>query len=118
MIKKLLQSFLFAFQGLFYCFKTQLNMKIHFFIALIVFTISFLVGLERNELLFILLAVTLVWVTEIINTSLEKVVDLIAPDYHPLAKISKNVAASAVLISTLFAIIVGSIIFGGYLFDF
>lgn len=118
MINKLVRSFSFAYQGLIYCFKTQKNMRVHFFIALVVFMISYWLELEKGEFLIILLTVALVWVAEIINTSLEKIVDLLSPQYHPLAGIAKNVAAGAVLVSAIFAVIVGILIFGEKLLKF
>jgi diacylglycerol kinase len=53
----------------------------------------------------------IVWITEIINTSFEALVDLCSPDFHPLAKICKDVSAAAVLVSAMVAVLIGVIIF-------
>jgi diacylglycerol kinase len=118
MKKKMISSFLFAWQGLLYCFQSQRNMKIHFFITLIIFLLSFWLQLTRAEFLAVILIVALVWVAEIINTALEKVIDICAPHYHPLAEVAKNVAAGAVLVSAFFALIIGILVFGEKLLHF
>jgi undecaprenol kinase/diacylglycerol kinase (ATP) len=86
-------------------------MKFHFFAAFVVLLLALYFGLPKLEILFILLAVTLMIVTELINTAVEKAVDLAMPDRHPLAKIAKDVAAASVLVSAAFAAMVGMIVF-------
>jgi undecaprenol kinase/diacylglycerol kinase (ATP) len=86
-------------------------MQFHFFAAFVVLLVALVLGLPKLEILFILLAVTLMIVTELINTAVEKAVDLAMPDLHPLAKIAKDVAAASVLVSAAFAAIVGMIVF-------
>ena len=58
------------------------------------------------------LAITLVWVAEALNTAFEVLCDVTSPDFHPLVKKSKDVAAAAVLLSAIGAIIIGALIFG------
>jgi diacylglycerol kinase len=86
-------------------------MQFHFSVALLALMMAILFKLPKTEILFILLSVTLVIVCELINTAVEKAVDLAMPDRHPLAKIAKDVAAAAVLVSAVFAAIVGMIVF-------
>ncbi|MCR8631420.1 MULTISPECIES: diacylglycerol kinase family protein [Paenibacillus] len=105
------RSFRFAYEGVKYALSTQRNMKFHFFAAFVVLLLALYLGLPKLEILFILLAVTLMIVTELINTAVEKAVDLAMPDLHPLAKIAKDVAAASVLVSAAFAAIVGMIVF-------
>jgi diacylglycerol kinase len=105
------RSFRYAYEGVKYALSTQRNMKFHFFAAFIVLMLALYLRLPKLEILFILLAVTLMIVTELINTAVEKAVDLAMPDRHPLAKIAKDVAAASVLVSAVFAAIVGMIIF-------
>jgi len=105
------ESFLCALAGVVYAFKTQRNIKIHFSAAIIVVLLSFILKLSISEILAISLTVTMVLVAEMINTAIETVVDMYTTEYHPLAKAAKNVAAGAVLISTVNAVIVGYIIF-------
>jgi diacylglycerol kinase len=105
------RSLRYAYEGIQYALSTQPNMKFHFFAAFVVLTAALFVHLSKTDILFILLAVTLMIVTELINTAVEKAVDLAMPDRHPLAKIAKDVAAASVLVSAVFAVIVGMIVF-------
>lgn len=105
------RSFRYAYEGVKYALSTQRNMKFHFFAAFIVLLLALYLRLPKLEILFILMAVTLMIVTELINTAIEKAVDLAMPDRHPLAKIAKDVAAASVLVSAVFAAIVGMVVF-------
>ncbi len=113
---KFFKSLGFAFQGIITLIKTENNAKIHFLATVIVIFVGFYFEIEKNEWLWVFLAITLVWATEAINTAIEAVVDLASPTMHPLAKKAKDVAAAAVLICSLFAIIVACSIFFGYIF--
>jgi diacylglycerol kinase len=105
------RSFRYAYEGIKYALATQRNMKFHFFAALVVLLMSLFFRLSKVDVLFLLLCVTLMIVTELINTAIEKTVDLAMPDIHPLAKIAKDTAAASVLVSAAFAAITGMIIF-------
>jgi diacylglycerol kinase len=100
-----------AYEGIQYALSTQANMKFHFMAAFVVLLAALVVRLSRSDILFLLLAITLMIVTELINTAMEKAVDLAMPERHPLAKIAKDVAAASVLVSAVFAVIVGMIVF-------
>ncbi|GIP39616.1 diacylglycerol kinase [Paenibacillus sp. J31TS4] len=105
------RSFRYAYEGLKHALATQRNMKFHFAASLVALLSALWLRLGKLEILFLLAAITLVIVTELINTAVEKAVDLAMPDRHPLAKIAKDVAAGAVLVAALFAAAVGSILF-------
>lgn len=109
--RKWLRSFRFAYEGLIYALSTQRNMKFHFTAALIVLLLALFFDLSRLDILFIILAITLILVAELINTAIEKAVDLAMPELHPIAKIAKDVAAGAVLVTAIFAVVVGLIVF-------
>ncbi|MZQ81890.1 diacylglycerol kinase family protein [Paenibacillus sp. 5J-6] len=109
--RKWRRSFRYAYEGIKYALDTQRNMKFHFCVAFLVLLAALFARLPKTDILFILLAVTLMIVTELINTAVEKTVDLAMPDRHPLAKIAKDVAAASVLVSAGFAVIVGMIVF-------
>jgi diacylglycerol kinase (ATP) len=111
--KKIINSFLDAFSGFIYAFKTERNMNLHILGAATALAASFYFQVERFELLFVLTAIFLIFITEMINTSVEAVVDLKTEEYHPLARIAKNVAAGAVLCAALFAVIVAYLVFVG-----
>jgi undecaprenol kinase/diacylglycerol kinase (ATP) len=108
---RFLRSLRYAYEGLKYALSTQPNMKIHFFVSFVVLVSAVFFQLSRTDILFILLAITLVIVTELINTAVEKTVDLAMPERHPLAKIAKDTAAAAVLVTAVFAVAVGLIVF-------
>jgi diacylglycerol kinase len=101
-----------AYYGLIYCFKTQRNMVIHSLVGLVVVASGFLLRVTITEMLFLITAVLFVMVAEAFNTALEKAIDLYTHERTELAKISKDVAAGAVLLASFFAVIVGLIILG------
>lgn len=109
--RTLIESFNYAISGIIYALKTQRNMRIHFFAAILVLMTSSFFDFSKEELLFIFFAVALVIISELINTSIESTVDLVTSEYHPLAKIAKNVAAGAVLISAINSVVIGYIVF-------
>jgi diacylglycerol kinase len=111
-IERRLLSFGYAFEGWWHVLRTQRNAWIHAVISVIVFALAFWLGLTRFEWALLLLTTILVWMAEFANTALEAVVDMTMPDYHPLAKTAKDVAAAAVLVGALGAILVGLLILG------
>ncbi|HZK34225.1 MAG TPA: diacylglycerol kinase [Bacillota bacterium] len=110
-IKKLIDSFNNAIEGLLYSLKTQRNMRIHFVIAVIVLVMAGITHVSRMETIVLFIVITMVIAAEMINTGIESAVDLISSDYHPIAKVAKNVAAGAVLVTSINAMIVGYLIF-------
>ncbi|MEJ6952021.1 diacylglycerol kinase [Natronospora cellulosivora (SeqCode)] len=108
---RLLDSFNYALAGLVHTFKTQRNMKIHFTISFLVLLASLFVEITKTELIIIFFAISLVIALELINTAIEVIIDMIAEEYRYRAKITKNIAASAVLIASMNAIIVAYLIF-------
>lgn len=111
-VKKVVDSFNYAIDGILYAVRTQRNMRIEMIGALLVLTACFFTALSRVELLIVTITITMVISAEMINTAVECTVDMSANYYHPLAKIAKNVAAGAVLVTAVNAVIVGYIIFG------
>jgi diacylglycerol kinase len=101
-----------AFLGLKYCFVTQRNMVIHAVIGVIVLVFGFSLRVSKYDLLFLMAAVLMVLVAEAFNTALEKTIDLYTRERNHLARVAKDVAAGAVLLTSVFAVIVGLIIFG------
>jgi diacylglycerol kinase (ATP) len=104
-------SFRFALHGVLLSFKTQRHLRIHFVLAFLALAAGFVWGLSRLELLVLIGAITLVILAELFNTALEAVVDLVTPEYHPLAKVAKDVAAGAVLVAAVNAALVGALLF-------
>ncbi|NLJ80326.1 MAG: phosphatase PAP2 family protein [Firmicutes bacterium] len=111
-------SFSDAFQGLIHVVRTQRNMRVHLLTGILVIILASVLGLSRLELTILLLTIGLVFVVEVINTALEEVVNLISPEYHPLAGVIKNIAAGAVLVTALTAVGVGYLVFIDYFIQF
>ncbi len=109
--KSLIESFNYAVKGIIYALKKERNMKIHFSMATIVIISSLFFNFTKMELLMIFFAIALVIISELLNTAVEKTVDLITDKYHPLAKVAKDVAAGAVLIAAINSVIVGYLLF-------
>jgi diacylglycerol kinase (ATP) len=110
--RTLWDSFQNAMAGIRYALKTQRNIRIHISAAIIVLVLSWLLEIGRVDFLFVISAVALVFTAEMVNTAVEKTVDLFMSTYHPLAKIAKNVAAGAVLVAAINAIIIGIVVLG------
>lgn len=100
-----------ATNGIIYSATTQRNIRIQLVLAVIVMVLSLFYGLNTAEFLCLLFAVFMVIFAELINTSIETVVDLFVDVYHPKAKISKDVAAGAVVLAACNALVVGYFIF-------
>ena len=111
-VKSRKNSFLAAFQGLAFVFRTQRNAWIHLAMTIIVVGINIFLHLDIGEWITILLVIGLVWLAEFLNTAFEVLVDLASPEIHPLAKISKDVGAASVLIAAILAVIIGILILG------
>ena len=108
----LFTSFRYAWAGISYAFQTQRNFRIHTGVAIIALTLSLLLGISPLEGAVICLTVGAVLVMELLNTALESVVDLtVGNTYHELAKVAKDCAAGAVLISAVGAVLVAACIF-------
>lgn len=112
---KLLLSFRFAFVGLFHALRHNQNLRTNFFIGFLVVIASIFFRVNPFEMGILGVMIILVIASEMINTAMEEVVDLIAQDHRKQAKIAKDVAAGMVLVSALGSIIVGALIFGPYI---
>lgn len=111
------KSFSFAFEGIKTAFKEEPNFKIHTALGVLALILAFFLGFSRVEWLILLFTISLVLILELINTALESMVNLVSPEIKPEAKIAKDVAASAVLISAILSILVGIVLFVPKLFS-
>ena len=102
-----LASFGYAFRGLWYVLRTQQNAWIHAVATVMVIVLGLLLTLPLRDWAVLALTVAMVWMAEILNTSIEAVVDLASPMRHPLAEVGKDVGAAAVLIAAIVAVLVG-----------
>lgn len=114
-IKRLLKSFTYSWEGLVYAFKNEQNLTVHLLAVACVLLCGFYFHISRLEWMICIILFGLVIATELINTALEAAVDLFCPSYHPLAKIVKDTAASAVFVFALTAVIAGIMIFAPYI---
>lgn len=106
------ESLCHALDGIYTIYKEERNFRKHLIVALLTISLGFLFSLSIQEWLWLLLAIFAVLVLEMVNTVVENTVDLIVDyHYHPLAKKIKDIAAGAVLMTSLFALIIGGIIF-------
>ena len=110
-IQRYSKSFKHALDGIIYAFKYEHNMIIIFAAAIVVVIAGLFFNLTAYEWLFCIMSIGMVSATEMINTSIEAVVDLETQKYHPLAKIAKDTASSATLIFSITAFIGALIIF-------
>ena len=106
-------SFRYAIEGVVHVFRTQRHMRFHFLIVVLVLLLGMFCRFSAEQMVLLLFVTTLVVVTEMLNTAVETVVDMVTQSYHPLAKLAKDIAAGAVLIAAINAAVVGIILFFG-----
>jgi diacylglycerol kinase (ATP) len=105
------KSFKYAFQGLKLFFMLEHNGRVHLFAAIVAIALSFYLKLSSLEWIAILGVISAIIVTEILNSAIEKLADVVSPDFHPKIKIVKDLSAAAVLVAAFLALAVGTIIF-------
>ena len=110
-MKKLICSFGFAFKGIAHAAATQLNFRIHLAASVIAVLLGFLLRISAGEWLWIILCITLVTSAELFNSAIETLTDLVSPAYNEQAGRTKDMGAGAVVITAIFALITGIIIF-------
>lgn len=107
----LINSFKCAIKGIVFVIGHERNMRIHIIAALYVAFFSAFYDFSKTEIAVLIITCALVMIFEAINTSIEVIVDKVSPKYSPLAKVAKDVAAGAVLLSALMAVAVGIVLF-------
>ena len=117
-MKRFIKSLSYALAGIKVAVGEQRNVQIHLTIFLLVIAAGLFIDINHSEWLAVILASYIVISTEMINTAIEKVVDLASPEIHPIAKKAKDIAAGAVLVAVCFAVIIGLLVFGKYLLQF
>jgi diacylglycerol kinase len=90
-------------------------MKIHLLAGTLAIVLAFWLGLSRLEWALLMLTIFSVLAAETMNSAVEKVVDLVTSDYHPLAKMAKNLAAGSVLLTAINAVVIGVLLFAHHL---
>jgi diacylglycerol kinase (ATP) len=107
----LLGSFNFAIEGVIHVLRRERNMRVHFALATVVLVLAFAYDVTRVELMALMIAISFVLIAEMINTAVEEMIDLSTKTYDPRAKIAKDVAAGAVLVSAVVAATIGYLVF-------
>lgn len=107
----IVKSFGYAGNGIKDAFKNEPNFKIHLSLAILSIILAIFLGLTNVEFAILLITITIVLILELVNTVVEKIVDVISPEISQEAKIIKDLSAGIVLISALSAIVVGVILF-------
>ena len=109
--KSRFNSFKYAFNGLYILFKSEPNALIHLLAVITVIFMGLFFEIEKQDWIIVLLLFALVFISELFNSSIEYLSDIISLEYHPLIKKIKDMSAAAVLISALISLIIGVIIF-------
>jgi diacylglycerol kinase (ATP) len=110
--KSRISSFRYALAGWLWMLKTQKNIRIQVAISIAVFAIGLWLGLEPLAWAILILIITINWMAEFVNAAIESAINLASPEIHPVARVGKDVAAAAVLLSAVAAAIIGGLIMG------
>ncbi len=113
--ESLIKSFGYAFSGIVHTYQTERNIRIHSGVTFFVIIFGFFMKLSRIEWSIICLTIGITFSLELVNTALERVVDLVTTEHQPLAKFAKDVAAGAVLLFSGISVIIGILIFAPYI---
>lgn len=113
-LKKQLRSFGYAWKGIQSCVGKEQNLSFHLIAAMAVIIVGIVLGITRTEWIMVVMCIGTVIAAELFNTAIEKLVDLVSPERHPVAGRVKDIAAGAVLICAVAAAIIGLIIFIPY----
>jgi len=105
------RSFGYAFTGMKTAFIKEPNLQVHIIIGIVVLLFGAFVGLNVFEWVLLLFTIAFVILLELVNTSLEAIVNLVSPEIKPQAKVAKDVAAATVLLAALLSVIIGLILF-------
>ena len=110
-MRKFIRGFGHAFNGIAYAASTQLNFRVHLVAALIAGFLGYALQVSVNEWIWIIACIALVLATELLNTAIEILTDIVSPEFNPKAGYVKDAAAGGVLVTAIFALAVGLIIF-------
>ena len=116
-IHRFFNSVNYSMAGLRYAYKNEQSMTIHVTMTASVIILGIVLDITRMEWIICIFLLGMIMATELINTALEAVVDLVTQDYHPLAKIAKDTASAAVFIFSIVAAIIGGFIFIPHIID-
>ncbi|MFB9843657.1 diacylglycerol kinase family protein [Mucilaginibacter ginsenosidivorans] len=110
-MKKFTRGFGYAFKGLWYAAKTQLNFRVHLICTIIALVLGYILDISVTEWLWIFICIGLVLLTELLNTALELLCDVISPEYNEKIGHVKDISAGAVLVTAITSLVIGAVIF-------
>jgi diacylglycerol kinase len=113
--RRFIKSFKYAFEGVHYAFKNDQNLLVHLLVAFIVINVSIALRVTPSQMAILGLTMMMVITAEMINSAIEKMVDLITKEHRQEAKIAKDVAAGMVLVTAFAAAVIGTLIFLPYI---
>jgi diacylglycerol kinase len=105
------EKFLLAINSIIFAIKTEIHFKFHLIATGVTLMMAYLFNISSIEWIMLIIIIFVVLITEMVNTAIETIINLITSDYHPLAKTGKDIASGAVLLSSIMATIVGTLIF-------
>ncbi len=112
------RSFRYAIAGVLRMIHCQHNAWIHATVTITVLVVAFLLRISAGDWCWLILAISIVWTAEALNTAFEFLADAASPEFHPLVRNAKDVAAGAVLITAIAAVIIGVVVFWPYVQKF
>jgi diacylglycerol kinase (ATP) len=110
-IKKCIQSFSYASSGLWYALKNENNFNYHTLATIVVVTLGLIVNLNIIEWMVIIILIGIVFLAEVFNTAIEKLVDLLHPDFQARAGLVKDISAGGVLVASIISAVAGILLF-------
>ncbi|MDP2277444.1 MAG: diacylglycerol kinase [Nitrospirota bacterium] len=116
-LRKWIKSADFAIEGILHAARTQRHLRYHFYCAAAVLLVSYIFGVSRIEFMIISLSVIAVLLSEMFNTAIEGIVDIISPNHSEKARIVKDIAAGAVFVTVFGVAVVGYIVLSPYIRD-
>lgn len=117
-LKRIAKSFLYAFRGLIKTFHEEQNFKIQSVVAIIILALGFYFEISRMEWIFLVLVIGLVLLMEVLNSAVERIVDVLKPRIDTYVKEIKDIMAAAVMLASIMAVIIGLIIFLPYFINY
>lgn len=114
-LKRAKKSFMYAFRGIKTAWKEEQNFRFHSVVAILVLLSALLLEVEKIEFLILFLLIGLVLILELVNSSFERLIDILKPRIHEYSKEIKNISSAVVLVSAILSAIVGIIIFYPYI---
>jgi diacylglycerol kinase (ATP) len=110
-IQARLKSFVYAYEGIKAFLRFEAQALIHMLAAILVIIAGFYFKINTNEWIAVVFAIGIVVVSEMLNTAIEKLTDMVSPEIHPKAKVVKDLAAGAVLMASMVAAVIGLLVF-------